>query len=60
MGHEQLNTTQIYTHVSNQGMQDAIDNINNDDTIPDDTKDFRIKTIETLIEKNIVISPENK
>ena len=26
LGHEQLNTTQIYTHVSNQGMQDAIDN----------------------------------
>lgn len=25
LGHEQLNTTQIYTHVSNQGMQDAID-----------------------------------
>ena len=24
LGHEQLNTTQIYTHVSNQGMQDAI------------------------------------
>ena len=26
LGHEQLNTTQIYTHVSNKGMQDAIDN----------------------------------
>lgn len=26
LGHEQLNTTQIYTHVSNQGMQDAVDN----------------------------------
>ena len=26
LGHEQLNTTQIYTHVSDQGMQDAIDN----------------------------------
>ena len=26
LGHEQLNTTQIYTHVSNQGMQAAIDN----------------------------------
>ena len=25
LGHEQLNTTQIYTHVSNQGMQDAVD-----------------------------------
>jgi len=24
LGHEQLNTTQIYTHVSNQGMEDAI------------------------------------
>ncbi|MBQ8163610.1 MAG: tyrosine recombinase XerC [Clostridia bacterium] len=24
LGHEQLNTTQIYTHVSNKGMQDAI------------------------------------
>jgi len=26
LGHEQLNTTQIYTHVSNKGMQDAINN----------------------------------
>ncbi|MBQ8840669.1 MAG: tyrosine recombinase XerC [Clostridia bacterium] len=26
LGHEQLNTTQIYTHVSNKGMQDAMDN----------------------------------
>ena len=26
LGHEQLNTTQIYTHVSNKNMQDAIDN----------------------------------
>ena len=26
LGHEQLNTTQIYTHVSDQGMQDAVDN----------------------------------
>ena len=25
LGHEQLNTTQIYTHVSNKGMQDAVD-----------------------------------
>ncbi|MBQ7225294.1 MAG: tyrosine recombinase XerC [Clostridia bacterium] len=25
LGHEQLNTTQIYTHVSNKGMQDAMD-----------------------------------
>ncbi|MBQ2809423.1 MAG: tyrosine recombinase XerC [Clostridia bacterium] len=24
LGHEQLNTTQIYTHVSNQGMEDAV------------------------------------
>ena len=24
LGHEQLNTTQIYTHVSNQGMEDAM------------------------------------
>ncbi len=27
LGHEQLNTTQIYTHVSNKGMEDAI-NVN--------------------------------
>ncbi len=26
LGHEQLNTTQIYTHVSNKGMEDAINN----------------------------------
>ena len=26
LGHEQLNTTQIYTHVSNKGMQDAVNN----------------------------------
>lgn len=25
LGHEQLNTTQIYTHVSNKGMQDAVE-----------------------------------
>ena len=24
MGHEQLNTTQIYTHVSNRSMEDAM------------------------------------
>ena len=24
LGHEQLNTTQIYTHVSNKGMEDAM------------------------------------
>jgi site-specific recombinase XerD len=27
LGHEQLNTTQIYTHVSNKGMEDAV-NVN--------------------------------
>ncbi|MBO5386752.1 MAG: hypothetical protein J6A59_01225 [Lachnospiraceae bacterium] len=42
------------------GYKSIIDNINNDDTIPDDTKDFRIKTIETLIEKNIVINTPSK
>lgn len=26
LGHEQLNTTQIYTHVSNKGMEDAVNN----------------------------------
>ena len=26
LGHEQLNTTQIYTHVSNQSMEDAMEN----------------------------------
>ena len=26
LGHEQLNTTQIYTHVSNKGMEEAINN----------------------------------
>ncbi len=26
LGHEQLNTTQIYTHVSNQSMEDAVNN----------------------------------
>ncbi len=26
LGHEQLNTTQIYTHVSNRGMEEAINN----------------------------------
>ena len=26
LGHNNLSTTQIYTHVSNKGMQDAIDN----------------------------------
>lgn len=26
LGHEQLNTTQIYTHVSNKGMEDAVGN----------------------------------
>ena len=25
LGHEQLNTTQIYTHVSDEGMQEAMD-----------------------------------
>ena len=24
LGHEQLNTTQIYTHVSNEGMEEAV------------------------------------
>ena len=26
LGHEQLNTTQIYTHVSNRSMQEAMEN----------------------------------
>ena len=26
LGHEQLNTTQIYTHVSNQSMEEAMEN----------------------------------
>ena len=26
LGHEQLNTTQIYTHVSNRSMEDAMEN----------------------------------